>query len=101
MLTGWLNLGSGPEGAFRESKSMFVEVKAAMSGVFYRTPAPGQPPFVEPGTAIRKGQTLALLEAMKLFAKVKAPVGGTVFEIRAAHEETVTSGQTLFVIVSG
>src|SRR5262249_8135251 len=50
-----------------------VEVKAPISGVFYRAPSPGAAPFVDVGTAVAKGQALALLEAMKLFSKIKAP----------------------------
>lgn len=79
---------------------MLVEVKAPISGVFYRTQGPGEAPFVESGASVRKGQTLALLEAMKVFSKVKAPVNGTVHEIRAVHEEAVTAGEVLFVIAA-
>ena len=75
-----------------------VEVKAQMSGIFYRTPAPDAPPFVAVGAPVVKGQILGLLEAMKLFSKVKAPVAGTLVEIRAEHEATVSAGQVLFRI---
>ena len=76
----------------------FVTVKAQMSGVFYRASAPDQPPFVEVGAAIRKGQTLALLESMKLFSKIKAPADATVVEICVSDEETISVGQALFRI---
>jgi acetyl-CoA carboxylase biotin carboxyl carrier protein len=73
-----------------------LTVKAQMSGVFYRFPAPDQPPFVEAGACVRKGQTLALLEAMKLFSKVKSPADGIVIEVCADNEQSVSVGQTLF-----
>ena len=72
-----------------------VVVKAQMSGVFYRSAAPDQPPFVEPGARVRKGQTLALLESMKLFSKVKSPMDGVVVEICVGNEEAVGVGQPL------
>lgn len=75
-----------------------IEVKARISGVFYRTPSPGVPSFVEVGSIIKKGETLALLEAMKVFSKVKAPVAGTIAAIRALDEQAVTVGDILFLI---
>jgi biotin carboxyl carrier protein len=75
-----------------------IEVRAQISGIFYRTPAPDAPVFVEVGSAILKGQTLGLLEAMKVFSKIKAPVPGTIVEVCATHAETVTVGQVLFLI---
>jgi acetyl-CoA carboxylase biotin carboxyl carrier protein len=77
------------------------DVKAPISGIFYRTPSPGAPAFVEIGAPVRKGQTLALLEAMKLFSKVKAPADGVVAEIPAGHEQQVSVGQTLFRLSRG
>lgn len=71
-------------------------VKAQMSGVFYRSPAPEQPAFVDVGTPVRKGQTLALLESMKVFAKVKSPADGVVVEVCAGNQQTVSVGQVLF-----
>ena len=73
-------------------------VKAQMSGVFYRASAPDQPPLVEVGGAIRKGQTIALLESMKLFSKIKSPADAVVIEICVGNEETVSVGQVLFRI---
>lgn len=72
-------------------KSVF----APMSGVFYCRPAPGQPPFVEVGTKVKKGHTLCLLETMKLFTKVTAPSDGTVAEILVKDEETIEKNQII------
>lgn len=73
-----------------------LTVKAPMSGVLYRFPAPDQPAFVETGSRVRKGQTLALLEAMKLFTKIKAPADGVVAEVCVANEQMVSVGEALF-----
>lgn len=73
-----------------------LTVKAQMSGVFYRAAGPDQPPFVEVGAVVRKGQTLALLESMKLFSKIKTPADAAVVEVCVANEETVSVGQVLF-----
>lgn len=75
-----------------------VEVKAKMSGVFYRKPAPDEPAYVEVGDEVKKKQVIALLETMKVFQKVKAAAGGKIVEILVDNEEPVKDGQVLFVI---
>ena len=78
------------------SEDHLIVVKAQISGVFYRSAAPGEPPFVDVGTRVRKGQTLALLESMKLFSKIKASADGEVAEICVANEDAVAGGQVVF-----
>ncbi len=73
-----------------------IAVKAQISGVFYRAAGPGEAVFVEVGTLVRKGQTLALLESMKLFSKIKASADGEVAEICVQNEDAVSGGQVLF-----
>ena len=75
-----------------------TEVKAAMSGVFYRTPSPEEPPYVEVGTEVKKKQTLGLLETMKVFQKVRAPVDGKVAEILVENETALKDGDVIFII---
>jgi len=75
-------------------------VISPISGVFYRKSAPDQPPFVEEGTSVKKGQTLCLLETMKVFTKVKSPVDGTVAEIHIGDEDTVGKNQVIMKIQS-
>ena len=75
-----------------------VEVRAPMSGVFYRRPAPDQPPYAEVGTVVKKKQVLALLETMKVFQKVKSPVAGTVVEIVAPNETPLRDNDLMFVV---
>jgi len=75
-----------------------IEVKAPMSGVFYRTPASDQPAYVEVGSEVKKKQVLALLETMKVFQKVRCPANGKVVEILAENETTLSDGDVMFVI---
>jgi biotin carboxyl carrier protein len=75
-------------------------VISPLSGVFYRKAAPDQPPLVEEGTQVKKGQTLCLLETMKVFTKIKAPVDGVVAEIFIEDESTVEKNQVLMKIQS-
>jgi len=75
-----------------------IEVRAPMSGVFYRRPAPDQPAYVEEGDSVKKRQVLALLETMKVFQKVKSPVNGTIVEIVAENETALKDDDLMFVI---
>jgi oxaloacetate decarboxylase alpha subunit len=74
----------------------FVRVEAPMVGVFYRAPQPGAPPFVEEGDTVAPGQTLCILEAMKLMNEIKADVAGVVRHIHVGNAEPVEFGQLLF-----
>lgn len=78
-----------------------VEVRAPMSGVFYRRPAPEEPPFVDLGAQVKKKQVLALLETMKVFQKVKSPAQGKVVEIIPENGATLKDGDLMFVIEEG
>ena len=73
-----------------------VRVEAPMVGTFYRAPQPGAPPFVEEGQPVGAGQTLCILEAMKLLNEVKADVEGIVRAIHVENAEPVEFGQLLF-----
>ena len=73
-----------------------VRVEAPMVGTFYRAAQPGAPPFVEEGDAVAPGQTLCILEAMKLMNEIKAEVEGVVRAIHVANAEPVEFGQLLF-----
>jgi oxaloacetate decarboxylase alpha subunit len=74
----------------------FVRVEAPMVGTFYRAPQPGAPPFVEEGDPVAPGQTLCILEAMKLMNEVKADVEGIVRAIHVQNGQPVEFGQPLF-----
>jgi oxaloacetate decarboxylase alpha subunit len=73
-----------------------VRIESPMVGTFYRAPQPGAPPFVEEGDAVAAGQTLCILEAMKLMNEVKAEVEGIVRRIHVANADPVEFGQLLF-----
>ena len=75
-----------------------VEVRAPMSGVFYRQAAPENPPFVEVGDSVKKKQILALLETMKVFQKVKCPANGKIVEIAAENETPLRDDDLMFII---
>ena len=81
-------LSAPPAGAIR--------VESPMVGVFYRSPEPGQPPFVELDDVVVPGQTLCLLEAMKLFNELKSDAAGRVSAIHADNGKPVEFGQLLF-----
>ncbi|MBI5117770.1 acetyl-CoA carboxylase biotin carboxyl carrier protein subunit [Candidatus Poribacteria bacterium] len=75
-----------------------IEVRAPMSGVFYRRPAPDQPAYVEVGNVVKKKQVLALLETMKVYQKIKAPADGKIAEIVAENESPLADGDLILVI---
>jgi len=73
-------------------------VKSPMVGTFYRSPSPGTAAFVELGQTVKPGDTLCIIEAMKLLNEIEAEVGGTVKEILVDNGQPVEYGQPLFVI---
>jgi len=73
-------------------------VKSPMVGTFYRAPAPEAPNYVELGSKVSRGQTLCILEAMKLMNELESEVTGTVREICVDNGEPVEYGQVLFRI---
>jgi oxaloacetate decarboxylase alpha subunit len=85
-----------PEPLGVPSTNGLVRVEAPMVGTFYRAPQPGAPPFVEEGQAVGAGQTLCILEAMKLMNEVKADIDGIVRSILVENAQPVEFGQVLF-----
>jgi acetyl-CoA carboxylase biotin carboxyl carrier protein len=79
--------------------SNLVEVASPMVGTFYRAPAPDADPYVQVGERVSVGQTLCILEAMKLMNELEAEVSGTVREICVENAEPVEYGQVLFRIL--
>ena len=73
-------------------------VKSPMVGTFYRSPSPGAPPFIEQGSVVKAGDTLCIIEAMKLLNEIEAEVGGTVTKILVDNGQPVEYGQPLFLI---
>lgn len=77
-------------------ESNLVDVKSPMVGTFYRAPAPEAPPYAEIGSTVKKGQTLCILEAMKLMNELESEVDGIVREILVENSDPVEYGQVLF-----
>lgn len=75
-----------------------IEVRVPMSGIFYRKPAPDQPPYVKVGDRVKKKQVIALLETMKVYQKVKSPANGIIVEIAAENESPLKDNDLIFVI---
>ncbi|MDE1197684.1 acetyl-CoA carboxylase, biotin carboxyl carrier protein [Pseudomonas sp. Bc-h] len=74
-------------------------VKSPMVGTFYRTPAPGSPAFVEVGKTVKKGDTICIVEAMKMMNHIEAEVSGVIESILVENGQPVEYDQPLFTIV--
>ena len=90
--------GAPPAAAPAPPTNNWVDVKSPMVGTFYRAPAPEAPPYAEVGTRVAKGQTLCILEAMKLMNELESEVAGVVREVCVENSEPVEYGQVLFRI---
>jgi acetyl-CoA carboxylase biotin carboxyl carrier protein len=73
-------------------------VKAPMVGTFYRSAGPDKEPFVKVGDRVQKGQTICIIEAMKLFNEIEAEISGTVVDILIDNAKPVEFDQPLFVV---
>lgn len=74
------------------------EVIAPMVGTYYAAPSPGAAAFVQVGDRVQEGDTLCIIEAMKMMNQIEADVAGVIKSIRVQNGEPVEYGQTLFVI---
>jgi len=73
-------------------------VKSPMVGTFYRSPSPGAKPFVEVGQAVKEGEPVCIIEAMKILNEIEADRAGIVKEILVENGQAVEYGQPLFVL---
>ena len=73
-------------------------VKSPLVGTFYNAPSPDAEPYVKVGDTVKKGQVLAIVEAMKLMNEIESEFDGTVEKILVSNEEVVEYGQPLFLI---
>ena len=73
-------------------------VKSPMVGTFYRSSSPGAKPFVEVGDSIKAGETICIIEAMKILNEIEADKSGTVSKILCENGQAVEYGQPLFII---
>ncbi len=73
-------------------------VKSPMVGTFYRSSAPGSAPFVEIGSVVKEGDTVCIIEAMKLLNEIDADASGTIRQVLVENGQAVEFGQPLFII---
>ena len=89
--------GAAP-GAAAPAEPQGHQLKSPMVGTFYRAPSPGAPSFVEVGQSVTKGQTLCIIEAMKLLNEIESDATGTIKAILVENGQPVEYGQPLFLI---
>ncbi len=90
--------GSSSPAPKPESEDDGYEITAPMVGTFYAAASPGAAPYVQVGDRVSEGDTLCIIEAMKMMNQIEADVSGVVKSIRVQNGEAVEYGQTLFVI---
>jgi acetyl-CoA carboxylase biotin carboxyl carrier protein len=89
---------STAEAAREAARADLVTIEAPMVGTFYRAPAPEAEPFVREGDAVKKGQVLCIIEAMKLMNEIESKVAGRVVRVLAENGQPIEYGQALFLI---
>ena len=81
-----------------EDTSKYVTIKSPIIGTLYRKPSPDKPNFVEVGTEIKEGDTVCIIEAMKLFNEIESEVSGKIVKILADDSSPVEYDQPLFLV---
>jgi acetyl-CoA carboxylase biotin carboxyl carrier protein len=81
-----------------EPKGNTIEVRSPMIGTFYRSPSPDKPAFVEVGQTIKAGDTVCVIEAMKLFNEIEAEISGTIVKVLVNDSTPVEYDQPLFLV---
>ena len=88
---------SGASPAVDEEPQIDDHIIAPISGVFYAAKEPGAVPFVKEGQQVRKGETVCIIEAMKMMNEICAPKSGVVERVLVADSEAIVAGDALFV----
>lgn len=88
----------GGDGVPEEDDQRLFTVTSPIVGTFYSAPSPDDPPFVETGTEVGKGQVLCIIEAMKLMNEIESEVDGVVTRILVENSQPVEYGEPLFLI---
>ncbi len=89
---------ASPAPASTDDDSKYIAIKAPMIGTFYRTPNPESPSFVNVGDKVEVGQTVCIIEAMKLFNEIESDVSGTIVKVVADNSSPVEYDQVLFLV---
>ena len=95
-VSGAANLSKAVRSGLQEEH--YVEIKSPITGTFYRGSSPEAASFVQEGTKIAKGQTLCIIEAMKLFNEIESEIAGTIVKILVENASPVEYDQSLFLI---
>ena len=90
--------GTVASAAHGSTGKQYDEVKAPLLGIFHRAPSPSEPPFVEEGDAVKKGDVLCVIEAMKMMNEITAGRDGVIVSVCAEENAIVEYGQTIFEV---
>lgn len=91
-------IAAAPAAAPAEAAPVGHAIKSPMVGTFYRSSSPGAPAFVEIGSQVKEGDTVCIIEAMKILNEIEADKSGTVTQILGENGQAVEYGQPLFII---
>ncbi|MCB0283748.1 MAG: acetyl-CoA carboxylase biotin carboxyl carrier protein [Calditrichae bacterium] len=89
---------ASPATEAKKVKENIIEVRSPMVGTFYRAPSPDSDPYTEIGKSVKPGDTLCIVEAMKLMNEIEAEVSGKITEILAENGQPVEYNQVLFLV---
>ena len=87
-----------PAAPQKEDTSRYVEIKSPMIGTFYRSPNPESADFVKVGDTVKQGQTVCIVEAMKLFNEIESEISGTIVKVLVENSSPVEYDQPLFLV---
>jgi acetyl-CoA carboxylase biotin carboxyl carrier protein len=91
-------VAASPKTSSEGSGKKTLEIKSPMIGTFYRSSSPDTPPFASVGDKVTKGQTVCIIEAMKLFNEIESEVSGTIVKVLVENATPVEYDQVLFVV---
>ncbi len=86
------------EQAPQEEKASYLEIKSPIVGTFYRSPGPDKPPFKKVGDTVEQGETVCIVEAMKLFNEIESEVSGKIVKVLTEEASPVQYDQVLFLV---
>jgi acetyl-CoA carboxylase biotin carboxyl carrier protein len=89
---------SRPQATTLLTANSFTELKSPLTGVYYTASSPDSAPFVQIGDIVKVGQTIALIEAMKVFNEIQAEASGRVVSIKAQNGDVVKKAEALFLV---
>ena len=89
---------SNPAAPAADEDSNYITIKASMIGTFYRSTSPESPPFVSVGDVIKEGDTLCVIEAMKLFNEIESEISGRIVKVLVDDSTPIEFDQALFLV---